>query len=151
MFLAAGAWQVHTPFNPGIGGGNEGPPSVRDTQLRTAILTPNMGWTTSADCGDSSSPYTPIHFRNKETPTTRLANAALHQIYGRSDVPAAAPLYASAVIGSGSPTSVAVTLKWDAADAGPLTIFTNVTCPGVARNLCGLPGSAMIQGSDAVW
>lgn len=138
--IAVGAWVPHSS--------NGDLAFVRDVQLRTALGTAAMGWATAADCGDATSPYTPIHFRDKETPSARLAASMLRALYGRA-VAAAAPLFASSVAAAGPPATATLTLAWGADDAGPLALRDNVTCPPtIASEWCG---TAQLQGRDGAW
>lgn len=43
---------------------------------------PNVFFAVGYDLNDDSSPFGPVHFRNKQEVGARLANAALANVYG---------------------------------------------------------------------
>ncbi|MBC8325332.1 MAG: sialate O-acetylesterase [Verrucomicrobia subdivision 3 bacterium] len=63
---------------------------MRESMARTLAL-PNTGMATAIDIGEAKD----IHPKNKQDAGTRLANWALAEFYGKADVTATGPMYAS--------------------------------------------------------
>jgi len=107
---------------------------LRQSQL-SALQLPNVGMTTAVDTGD----WTNIHPPDKQNPSSRLANQALTQIYGKSIEGAMFPMYAgSSVSTTAGSVQVTVTIQ---AGGKPVGLTTDAPEAATQSTTLGKPGS----------
>lgn len=82
-------------------------PVIRDAQWDAARTVPHTFTITTIDCGE----FDNIHPTDKRTPGERLADCALHHVYGRDDIAVDGPAVASC-----TETAGMVTVRFDHAD-----------------------------------
>jgi len=115
---------------------------LRQAQL-SALSLANVGYSTAFDVGT----WNDIHPKDKQTVATRLANAALQQIYGQN-IAWQAPIYASATQETAG-TKVTVTVSFQSGTIGSgltttipapaLAAQANVCVTGLTPDECGFP------------
>merc|ERR1711865_507625 len=109
---------------------------LRQAQM-AALALPNVGFSTAIDTGDWSN----IHPPDKQTPSLRLANQALVQVYGKTVAGADFPVYG----GSSFQTTagkVQVTIKMiGSLSGGPIRITATVPAAASQSSTLGKPGS----------
>ena len=96
-------------------------PRIREAQQDAARTIAEVYMITLIDCGE----FDNLHPTDKRTPGERLADCALHNVYGRDDIMVDGPEVIDTVVTS-SATGVSVTLRYDHARG----LHFNGTVPG---------------------
>ena len=132
---------------------NEPVAALRQAQAQASIgagAPAGVSLITAADGGDPSAPQV-IHPRSKALPGGRLARAALAALYGRNDLAAQGPIYASAAAAPPGPAGrLSVTVSFQTAPPAPGHDFSSY-CPtevGVPADNCAW---FAVQASDGLW
>lgn len=110
----------------------------------SAGLPPRVTFASAADLGDPTSPFHPVHYRNKQTFGARQAAALLATAYAGEPAVAAALTPAAAVAAAGGPfypTAVSASGTGSAADGAKVVVVFDPATVGPA-GLALSPGSA---------
>lgn len=119
---------------------------LRASQL-VALSLPSVGYASAVDLGDPTSPFNPIHPRNKQEVGTRLLNAALNIAYGDTTKVWQGPTFASATQ-SVSGQVATIVVVWTTYGASGLN-YQAAICPSqVPNNTCA---NWEVELSDGNW
>jgi len=147
------------PWRGDIGG------SVPVADLRQAQLAglnlKGVGYASAVDLGDATSPFDPIHPRNKQTVAKRLVQAARNIAYGETTIAWEGPTFNTASVISQAP-NFAIQVSFSIPAGGSL-VQVSATCPaGIDATTCSgwqvllsdgnwrAATNAVVQGSSAV-
>lgn len=114
---------------------------LREAQRLALASIPDSGMAVTIDIGEAND----IHPRNKLDVGNRLAQWALHQTYGRTDIPRSGPLFRAA-----HSEANAIRIEFDDVHGGLVT--GHMASPGVFEATPTVPvGGFAVRGNDGVW
>jgi len=123
--------------------------SLREAQARAVAASPGAALITAVDGGDPFAPATSIHPRGKQTPSARLAAAALALRFG-ADVAWASPTYASAAARATGGAALVVDVALGAVGGGAVQPLV-WRAPDAASNSSRCPTDLTIPAFMCAW